>query len=377
MSVLDQTATALTAHPAAADAPEPHPDVLRELQAQIASDGLICPIVLLDGQILEGRIRHQACLAIGYKPEFRQFGDAADDPVHDPAGWALEHCDRLLTPEEIAALDQAETVIERGMAAFVDVGLALAQIRDRRLYRQSHPSFDAWCVEKLDMVRRHADRVIQAAHVVELLGEGGGPTPRTESVARELTTLREHPDRLRAAWRDALEHHGPRPTAEQTRTHVEQHNPTPKKPTAQKAPKAPAAAPTSTTTAAPGAGAAAPASPGVDADSAADDAARAAGEGRSVALNATPADTTVIRQGAFAPHVPTEPVKDDQADDTIPKMRESHAVRNQDPSAQRARALVTMLRDTPPADPRDVADQLRTVGNAGAIRYIKALAGEL
>lgn len=53
-----------------------------------------------------------------------------------------------LTTAERMLLTQNEAVIERGRRAFVEVGTALAQIRDSRLYRQSHDTFEAYCRER-------------------------------------------------------------------------------------------------------------------------------------------------------------------------------------------------------------------------------------
>jgi hypothetical protein len=53
-----------------------------------------------------------------------------------------------ITPAEIEILDQLEAIVQPGLSAYVDVGDALAEIRDRRLYRDSHPSFDAYVRER-------------------------------------------------------------------------------------------------------------------------------------------------------------------------------------------------------------------------------------
>ena len=46
---------------------------------------------------------------------------------------------------EVARLAELELVIERGQKAFVAVGNALAEIRDQRLYRETHATFEAYC----------------------------------------------------------------------------------------------------------------------------------------------------------------------------------------------------------------------------------------
>ena len=45
-------------------------------------------------------------------------------------------------------LAELETVIESGIRTFVDVGRALLEIRDSRLYRESYPTFDEYCRER-------------------------------------------------------------------------------------------------------------------------------------------------------------------------------------------------------------------------------------
>ena len=52
-----------------------------------------------------------------------------------------------LTVSEAERLDACEQVIERGLATFVDVGTALLEVRDSRLYRVAYPTFEAYCAE--------------------------------------------------------------------------------------------------------------------------------------------------------------------------------------------------------------------------------------
>jgi hypothetical protein len=53
-----------------------------------------------------------------------------------------------ITPAEIEILDQLEAIVQPGLRTYVDVGDALAEIRDRHLYRDSHPSFEAYVRER-------------------------------------------------------------------------------------------------------------------------------------------------------------------------------------------------------------------------------------
>lgn len=113
-----------------------------------------------------------------------------------------------LTAVEALSLDEGqrlvalEAVIAAGVQIFVTVGRALLDIRDGRLYRATHPTFEDYCRDRWDFSRRHANRLIEASEVVDHLGPIG-PTPATESQARELTAL--DPEAQRSVWRLACD----------------------------------------------------------------------------------------------------------------------------------------------------------------------------
>lgn len=79
------------------------------------------------------------------------------------------------------ALAKYEAIIERGMAEFVAVGEALLSIRNQRLYRATHNSFEAYCADKWGMSRRRADQLIGASQTVLLLTDSVDEEPRTNS----------------------------------------------------------------------------------------------------------------------------------------------------------------------------------------------------
>jgi len=121
-----------------------------------------------------------------------------------------------LTPE-LLDLMQYERTIEDGIRTFVEVGEALLAIRDGKKYRAAgFSSFDAYCRERWSMSRRHADRAIAAADVVDKVRPFGLTPP--ESVARELAPLRDDPETMRAVWDDVSA--GGTPTAAETREAV-------------------------------------------------------------------------------------------------------------------------------------------------------------
>lgn len=92
-----------------------------------------------------------------------------------------------LTDAEYADLETLETTISKGLETFVEVGNALAEIRDRRLDRQYHESFDAYCREQWEIGRSRAYQLIHAAEVVaEVSTVVDAPVPSNEAQAREL-----------------------------------------------------------------------------------------------------------------------------------------------------------------------------------------------
>jgi hypothetical protein len=119
--------------------------------------------------------------------------------------------------EEASRLTELEAIVDRGRQTFVEVGQALAEIRDRRLYRETHPSFEGYLAARWDLSKPYASQLITASETVALATANGLPTPSSERVARELALLREEPDRLHEAWAGTVEQHGQKPTAAQTR----------------------------------------------------------------------------------------------------------------------------------------------------------------
>jgi hypothetical protein len=128
------------------------------------------------------------------------------------------------------SLAELETVIERGLSTFVDVGTALAEIRDSRLYRGSQSDFDAYCRDRWGFSRRHSSRLITAAQIAEQLGPVGPipelstvvdtPLPTSERQVRELA--RVVPEQRAETWQAVIEQHGEKPTAEQVRRVVQE-----------------------------------------------------------------------------------------------------------------------------------------------------------
>ena len=105
-----------------------------------------------------------------------------------------------LTVIEKTELEELETVIKQDMGAFYRVGCALAKIRDSRLYRETHDTFEAYCKVRWEMKRTYAYYLIESSVAIKNLNvHHGGQIPINERQARPLTKLATA-EAQREAW---------------------------------------------------------------------------------------------------------------------------------------------------------------------------------
>jgi hypothetical protein len=118
--------------------------------------------------------------------------------------------DELSIPDR-TRLDELTGVVREGLDSFVRVGHALMQIKEDRLWREKSVSFEAFCQVEFRFTRRHADRMIQAAQVVEdisVQSESLDPgvqieKPGGEKVVRPLSDV--EPEKRAEVWKEAVE----------------------------------------------------------------------------------------------------------------------------------------------------------------------------
>jgi hypothetical protein len=79
--------------------------------------------------------------------------------------------DRNLSEAEATRLAELEPIIERGLSNFVEVGNALLEISEDRLYRATHSAFQYYVKEKYNLTARRAYQLCDAAKVVKTLPE--------------------------------------------------------------------------------------------------------------------------------------------------------------------------------------------------------------
>ena len=108
--------------------------------------------------------------------------------------------------EELSEDEQRDRLrLERRVErAFYEAGKALRELRNRRLYRSTHRTFEEYCRERFTFSRQAANYLIAGAEVFENLTTNGcQKLPTKERQVRPLTKL--EPDQQREAWQQAVE----------------------------------------------------------------------------------------------------------------------------------------------------------------------------
>ena len=100
-----------------------------------------------------------------------------------------EYTNDQLAVAERARLQELESIVEHGLQTFYEVGKALNEILVQKLYRETHKTFEAYCLEKWNIARRTAYQFIEAALVMENLCAIAHILPRKENQVRPLTKL--------------------------------------------------------------------------------------------------------------------------------------------------------------------------------------------
>ena len=108
-----------------------------------------------------------------------------------------------LTTTERKSLAKCEKVIQKNLAAFVEVGQALFGIREDRLYRDAHKTFEEYCRDRWDIGKSQAYRLIASAEAVANLSPIGDVLPANEAQARPLTTIPM--EEVGDVWQEAIE----------------------------------------------------------------------------------------------------------------------------------------------------------------------------
>ena len=114
--------------------------------------------------------------------------------------------EKLLTPDESKELQYCEAIVRKHLKDAVLFAQALGNIRDKRLYRATHGTFEAYCQDKWAMPARSARRAIDQgkvyAHLTSPDIDGATRPPATISLVNPLIALDEI--HWRPVWREAV-----------------------------------------------------------------------------------------------------------------------------------------------------------------------------
>lgn len=122
-----------------------------------------------------------------------------------------------LATVEQEALMRCEAVIAKGLHTYIEVGRALLDIRDQRLYRATHQTYADYCNERWGMSRQRAYQLIDASQVATDLSTIVDTSAMPESHLRAVAKAAPS-DRPKVIDRaDQLAGDGPR-----TAKHIEQ-----------------------------------------------------------------------------------------------------------------------------------------------------------
>jgi hypothetical protein len=110
-----------------------------------------------------------------------------------------------------------EAIIYKGLNTFVEVGLALARIKDGKKYRAAgFSTFKEYCQESWDMSNPRAYQIISASEVVKKMSTNVDILPNSEAQVRPLLKIKD-PVKQRIAWQKAVE---TAPNGKPTQKHV-------------------------------------------------------------------------------------------------------------------------------------------------------------
>ncbi|MEA5259184.1 hypothetical protein VB264_15415 [Arcicella aquatica] len=114
---------------------------------------------------------------------------------------------------ELDRLSSCEAVIEKGLNTFVEVGNALFEIRNNKLYRDKFTTFESYCRDRWNLKRQRAYELMDAAAVVNTLSEISDKNEQDSQASIVVPTKESHaaalskvPEEFRSeVWEKALE----------------------------------------------------------------------------------------------------------------------------------------------------------------------------
>ena len=115
----------------------------------------------------------------------------------------------LMSPDETSRLAELEEVIKADIKGFIRVGMALKEIKEKRLYRSKQVTWELYLKNEWDIGKSYADYKMRAVDVLENLKQTSTMVevlPKNERQIRPLTLI--PPDQQAAAWKKAISRSG-------------------------------------------------------------------------------------------------------------------------------------------------------------------------
>lgn len=125
-----------------------------------------------------------------------------DDEVVSEQNNQFENPFQPLSEAELAQKQELESIVS---SAVWSAGRALRELRDKKLYRDTHQSFAVYCQETFGHSRQKSDYLIVAANIYENLKDSGCEVlPKSEFQVRPLGVLKKPPLQVEA-WDKAVD----------------------------------------------------------------------------------------------------------------------------------------------------------------------------
>jgi hypothetical protein len=129
-----------------------------------------------------------------------RLASSALDAQSDMAGLFTFGCSMNTLKEKLDTVERnklrkLEVVVAEGITSFLAVGEALKEIRDLKLYRESHKTFEKYVDQKWGMQKSQAYRLIDASVVSQNLSPMGDKNERVAEITteRQLRELKDVP----------------------------------------------------------------------------------------------------------------------------------------------------------------------------------------
>lgn len=112
----------------------------------------------------------------------------------------------IFTDTQRAKREDYTRRVKEGLETFVDVAIALIGLREEKLYRETHSTFEDYCDEVFGLGRRRAYQLMEAGQTVLSLMDSNGEAPKVlPTTTSHATALAEvDPTKQREVWDEVV-----------------------------------------------------------------------------------------------------------------------------------------------------------------------------